>query len=187
MATVHTQGFHEEHTTHAPGSSVVEAAVGLAGVLLAILGLVNVAPAYMASIATLAIGAALAFRGAAPQTRAGGNAISAEFTAGLAGIVLGILAILGIESAILISVAVLVFSGGLLLSAGSTLNFGATGATAGSGSQILCGVAGIVLGIIALVGSASLTLCLVALLTLGAAVAVGGNTWSHRFVRMWQR
>ncbi|HEY5312596.1 MAG TPA: hypothetical protein VIK18_08750, partial [Pirellulales bacterium] len=183
MATVHTQGFHEEHVRQVPGSSVVEAAVGLAGVVLAILGLVGVAPPYMAAIATLAIGAALAFQGAAWHARTGGTTVSAEFTAGLAGIVLGILAILGIEPAILIPVAVLVFGAGLLLSSGSTMNFGSETALTGSGSHVLCGIAGIVLGIIALISTAALTLSLVALLALGCAVSLGSNTWSHRMVR----
>lgn len=185
MATIHTQGFHEEHARHVSVGPAVDAAVGLAGVVLAILGLVGVAPQYMAPIATIAVGAALAFEGAALQ--AGTAVVSAEFTAGMAGIVLGILAILGVEPVILTSVAVLIFSGGLLLTAGSSAHFGAEGTLAVSGSHVLSGVAGIVLGIIALVGTVPMTLNLVALLVIGATVSFGGGVWSSRLVRMFRR
>lgn len=183
MATVHTQV--REEFRHSSTASFVDAAVGLGGVLLAILGLVNVAPDYMAAIATLAVGAALAFEGAAFEARTGGS--SAEFAAGTAGIVLGILAILGIVPLILMPVAVLVFSAGLLLMAGSSAHFGSEGTLVASGSHVLGGIAGVVLGIIALTGHMPLTLSLVALLTLGATVSLGHGSFTSRFVRMWHR
>jgi len=187
MATVHTQGMHEERVRHVVGSSFVETGVGLAGVVLAILGLVHVAPSYMASIGTLVIGAALAFEGAAIRSRTASVSMPAEFTAGMAGIVLGILAILGIEPAILVPVAVLIFSAGLLLSTGSSMHYGAEGAFTTSGSHVLCGLAGLILGIMALVGTASLTLSLVALLSLGITVLLNGTMMGEHMASIWRR
>ncbi|HEX4149290.1 MAG TPA: hypothetical protein VHY20_09895, partial [Pirellulales bacterium] len=169
------------------GGSFVEAGVGFAGVVLAVLGLVHVAPGYMASIATLAIGAALAFEGAALRGRSSNWTMPAEFTAGMAGVVLGILAILGIEPGILVPVAVIVFSAGLLLGTGAHLQFGAEGTLATSGSHVLCGLAGVILGIMALVGTATLTLSLVALLTLGLSTMCCGTLLGEHMAGIWRR
>jgi hypothetical protein len=179
--------MHEERVRHATGTSFVESGIGFAGVVLAVLGLVHVAPAYMASIATLAIGAALAFDGAAIRARSVNVSMPAEFTAGLAGIVLGILAILGIEPAILVPVAILIFSAGMLLSTGASVHYGAEGSLAVSGTHVLCGLAGLILGIMALVGTASLTLTLVALLTLGVTTLLNGTVMSEHLASIWRR
>jgi hypothetical protein len=180
MATV--QSFHEEGTRHFAGSSFAESAVGAAGVLVAILGLVNVAPNYMVSIATLAIGAALAFEGAS-GSRYESAGLPVEFTAGLAGLLLGILAILGVVPMVLNPVAVLIFSGALLLggaTAAGTTSFGA------SGTHVLCGIGAGVLGIMALMGTVAITLTLVAQLTLGLALMLGG-AMGGRLIHVWRR
>lgn len=118
------------------GRSGAAAAGGIAAVVLAIIGLANVNPAFMASVATIALGIALLFKGAAiateyrdvlskldsgtlQQAELGGG-MSAELLAGGAGIALGILALLGIQTSILTPIAAIVFGVALLMSAGVT-------------------------------------------------------------------
>lgn len=110
--------YHEHHremkkTAGAlAGASGLEIILAAAAVVLAVLGLVDILPGYMAAIATLCMGAGLLARGggvAAALRRlaretgldrreqaafVGGS--SAEVAAGLAGIALGILALIGI-------------------------------------------------------------------------------------------
>jgi len=118
------------------GGSVAETVGGAGAVVLAILALAGILPAYLAAIATIAVGAALLFEGAAvagryrdllkrvseneiEATELGGG-VSAEALGGLAGIALGILALLGVAPMALMSVAMIVLGGALLLSAGTT-------------------------------------------------------------------
>ncbi len=109
---------------------------GAGAVVLAILALAGLLPAYLAAIATIAVGAALLFEGAAVagryrdllkrvseneiQATELGGGVSAESLGGLAGIALGILALLGVAPMALMSVAMIVLGGALLLSAGAT-------------------------------------------------------------------
>lgn len=109
---------------------------GAGAVVLAILALAGLLPAYLAAIATIAVGAALLFEGAAVagryrdllkrvseneiQSTELGGGVSAESLGGLAGIALGILALLGVAPMALMSVAMIVLGGALLLSAGAT-------------------------------------------------------------------
>ena len=118
------------------GRSASAATGGIAAVVLAIIGLANIYPDFMASVATIALGVALLFKGAAvaaeyrdllahmvsgklKQAEVGGG-MSAELLAGAAGIALGILALLGIETNILTPIAAIVFGVALLMSAGVT-------------------------------------------------------------------
>ena len=70
MATAPTQEFVRTHAEdHSlvemiAGGSLAEAFVGLAAIVLSIVGLANIEPAYMVAIATICVGAALAFEGA---------------------------------------------------------------------------------------------------------------------------
>ena len=179
---------------------LTEAAAGLAVIVLAIVGLANVAPFDLAAIATIIVGAALllqvanaaneyvleASKSSVAATSAGfGNAMAGGFMAGGVGIVLGILALLGTGTAQLIAVALIVFGGALLLSAGMTaeMSWARIGpeadavhamarqaATAAGGAQALIGLAVAILGILALLQIQVGALILVGFLALGASL-----------------
>ncbi|MEJ2508744.1 MAG: hypothetical protein P8009_04545 [Gammaproteobacteria bacterium] len=116
--------------------STAEIIGGVAAVVLAILGLANVAPGFMLTIATIAVGAALVFEGGALaaeyskilsstadttlQTTEVGGGMTAEMMGGIAGIVLGILALLGLDTMTLSASALIVFGATLAVSAGMT-------------------------------------------------------------------
>ena len=104
-----------------------------------------------------------------------GGGMGAEFLGGAAGGVLGLLAILNMAPMTLMSIAIIVFGASLLLSSGTTYRLDALAsklgqrnltagqtlvALAASGIQVLVGIAGIALGIIALMGVSTMTLIL---------------------------
>ncbi len=112
---------------------MIDAVGGVATIVLAICGLVNVAPPIMTAIATIVFGVALLIQGgtmvseyaqatvpagldSAAIDPFGGNSLAIVFLVGAAGIVLGILAILGINSGTLTPVAVIAYGTALLLS-----------------------------------------------------------------------
>lgn len=114
--------------------STVEALGGAAAVVLAIIGLADIEPIYMLTIATIVIGATLvaqaaltaseysevvAKSGAAQWLRAGFESeLGAEAMAGGAAIVLGILGILDIHALALSAIAAIVLGVGFLLGSG---------------------------------------------------------------------
>jgi hypothetical protein len=118
------------------GGPITEAALGIAVIVLAILGLVNVASGALASIATIVVGVALLLQGvnfAAEYARAMagptagtleagevGGGVTVEFLAGGVGIVLGILSLFGANTYYLLPAALIVFGGALLLAGGVT-------------------------------------------------------------------
>jgi len=112
--------------------SLGEGVAGGAAIVLSIIGLAGQLTYFMVSIATICIGVAFLFEGAAIATRIRalleessvrqytilsevGTGISAEFLAGLGGITLGILALLGIAPHFLVSAAIILFGGALIL------------------------------------------------------------------------
>lgn len=127
------------------------------------------------------------------------SGMTAEFLGGTAGIVLGILGLLNISPITLTAVAAIVFGGVLLLGSGvsSRLNHLAiqrSGADqmaqevardavkAGKDVQILIGLAGITLGILALSGLNPMVLILVAMLTIGFSILLSGSTVAGRML-----
>src|SRR5262249_49788524 len=123
----------------------------------------------------------------------------AEIFGGVAGIVLGVLALIGISPGVLIAAAVVVYGATLLLGSSASSRLAALPASlrapiehpeiardvivAASGAHLLTSLGAIVLGIVALVGIAQPVLSMVALLVLGTAVlmtgsAVGGTIFS---------
>lgn len=192
------------------GGSAIEAIAGVAAIVLAVLGLADIMPQYMAAIATIAVGVALVLEcgvnaarysravattaGQPVHTHAGdvGGGITAEFLGGLAGILLGVLALLNIVPEILLASAVVVFGASLLLSSGTLMELdslaaSATGPEASAapvpspaGSHVLVGLGAAVLGILALVGIAPRVLTLVALLSLGASIVLSGSAIGSR-------
>jgi hypothetical protein len=193
----------------------VDALGGIATIVLAIIGLSGVKPEVLVSISTVVFGAALLIQGGAmlsemaqteaiPQNGAAssGGGLSSLFLVGVAGIVLGVLALLGVYSAMLTSVAVIAFGGALVMSSSAvwhlltsrsvTTRFTgrapmvqmlATEVAAGStGLQAMTGLAVIVLGILAVSGAFSLSLTLIALLVAGGALVMTGSTLSGTLI-----
>jgi hypothetical protein len=181
-------------------------------VVLAIIGLAGGLPLAMMSIATIVLGGAILLDSAAITARYAhlvrdtwggearvtkaevGTGLSAESLAGIAGIVLGILALLGYMPETLCAVALIVFGGGLMLGSLARRRFHATSAEhfgegashtamralheatgVSSGGDVLIGVGAVVLGILALLGVYPLTLVLIGLLAVGGAVMFSGG------------
>ena len=127
------------------------------------------------------------------------SGMSAEMLGGIAGIVLGILALIGLVPMLLVEVAAIVFGATLLLSSGTThrlnemINLRASGdhaqhvtheaVAAATGADVLVGLGAIVLGILGLVGIASHTtplLALIAILAVGVAELLSGSAVGAR-------
>ena len=114
----------------------VDAAGGVATIVLAVVGLAGVKSEMMVAIATIVFGVALLVEGGTmlseyanivfpsgsrtvAMENVGGVGLSAHFLVGAAGIVLGVLALLGIQSVILTSVALIAFGAAMVLSSNS--------------------------------------------------------------------
>ena len=201
------------------GGSLIEAAGGIAVIVLTVIGLARGNDGFIPSIATIVLGVALLAEGGAiaaefskllTATSGGtfgamelGGGMTTEVLTGGAAIVLGILGLVGLVPMVLLPAAVIAVGGGLILTAGAVerlnrLRVRTTGSSevaervsqvAVSGAiatQIIAGIAAIVLGILALVsaGHASI-LTLVGLLALGSAVALSGTALAGRLMRMF--
>jgi hypothetical protein len=205
------------------------AAIGV--VVLSILALAGVLPVTLLAIACIGAGAALVFEGAAVTSRVSTllaarlptstaeleGGFAAEVLAGVAGIVLGILALIGVGPLVLPIVAAIVFGAGMLLGSGmrSRLNTlrterGATyeqapgafatptgtSATAttienvvfvSAGGEMLVGLCVLALGILALLGFDSLVLALIAYLALGGSLLLSGTALGARLLGVLRR
>lgn len=186
------------------GSSVTEGFIGLSAVALAIIGLAHISPWVLASIATIALGAAFEFETGAVAARFSAlehqaqslpsnrswerwGGITVGFLTGCAGIALGILALLGIHPVVLIPVAVIAYGAALIMDSGVRLLLNGMegkhpvfsgigyGAAASSAFEALVGLGGITLGILSIIGLSPQSLSLVALLSVGAAMLVVGS------------
>ena len=212
----------EEETSAAvvEGGSFAQAVAGLATVALAIIGLANVFPFITAPVAVIVVAAGLMLQGGAMATRYAkllrcaarnrvapgglGSGMSSHLAGGIAGIVLGILALVQVVPVVLTAVAVLVFGAAVLLGCGA--NFALNNlvvrtwsrdntishevvramASAATGAEALVGLAAVVLGIIAICGFAPMTLSLVGLLCLGAGVTLSGLALGGKMLAMVQ-
>jgi hypothetical protein len=202
--------LHEHHRQWEHTALTTELILALGAVVLGIIGLIGLFPTQLAAIATIAVGVMLLCEGGSIVFRAYGllseagagetaavsevsRAITTEFLAGVAGVVLGILALVGVVPLTLMAVAVITYGGMLWLTSGGSIGFDwpAIGDDemvrrlvrslrgVAADAQLLVGLAGVVLGILGLAGIKSLTLVLVALLAIGASAllrssAVGG-------------
>ncbi|MDR3554000.1 MAG: hypothetical protein P4L55_04540 [Syntrophobacteraceae bacterium] len=117
------------------GNTVAEAIVGLGALALAIIGLANIYPWLLASIATIALGAAFVFEAGdvgrrfsslvtEEQTVRSGSwsawgGMTVGFLGGCAGIALGVLSILGIVPHTLVPAAVIVYGAALVMDSGT--------------------------------------------------------------------
>jgi hypothetical protein len=198
---------------------VMDAIGGIATAVLAIIGLAGWRPELLAGVATIVFGAALLIQGgtvlseysqvytpgAALQTASdafSGDGLAAMFPVAIAGIVLGILALVGVAPRLLTSVSVIAFGAALMLSAQSVrrlyrmqseMRRASVGthsvreflagemASGSAGIQFMAGLGALVLGIIAVVMAASMRgelLTLVALLLVGLTNIISGSALS---------
>ncbi len=204
-SVVHESGV-ERLRKVAAGAPLAEAITGIGTIVLAIIGLAHVLPMDMAAVATILIGISLLFEGGSvaastgqfPRTAAGANvdtadlagAMTVEFLGGIAGVILGILALINIESQTLVAVSLIVFGATCLLGGGTRqFTYGPAGdaseeknwqmlreaMSAASASGMLIGLATLVLGILAVLGANSLVLSLTGFLLLGVSVLLSGT------------
>jgi hypothetical protein len=192
----------------------VDALGGIAAIVLAIIGLAGVHPEVLVSIATIVFAAALLIQGGAmlsefaldmsPEgsSAASGGGVSALFLVGVAGIVLGVLALLGVHAAMLTSVALIAFGAALAVSSSSVWHLltsrsmatqfqgrapmlRAIASEVAAGSAVMQGAGGlavIVLGILAVCGVFTVPLTLIGLLVAGASILLTGSTLSGTMV-----
>lgn len=194
------------------GGSTIETLGGLTALVVAIVGFSSI-PFTMASIGTIAIGIALFSQGTAImarwrealrrlegtryEKRELASGVSTEMFGGLAGIVMGMIALLGVKPLVLLPVSAIVFGGALLLGGAAQpdlvylapernpkLARMTYSAIQTSGSvMILVGIAAVVLGILAVLHVGPiLTLTLVSQMAIGAALVFAGGALTARFV-----
>ena len=127
-----------------------------------------------------------------------GGGMTGEILGGIAGVVLGILVLVNLLPTVLLPIAVIAMGAGLLLSSGASVRLSKftmrrdlahhqrgwwiakEAVQTAAGFQVLAGLGGVVLGIIALVGTFPLTLSLVGLLAMGTAVLLTGAAVSGK-------
>jgi hypothetical protein len=193
----------------------IDALGGIATIVLAIIGLTGVKSEVLVSISTIVFGVALLIQAGAllsefSQTETaqdsdvgtGYGGLSALFLVGLAGIVLGVLALLGIHAPVLTAAAVIAFGVALVISSWAVwqsltlpliaarfrahapmVRLIASEVAAGSaGLQAVAGLAVIVLGILAVCGIYTVPLTLTALLVSGASIVMTGSALSGTMV-----
>jgi hypothetical protein len=200
VETISHAPFHEHARQWENTTLRTELLLACGVVVLSILGLAGVFRNDLAAIAVIGLGVVLGCQGANVVLRytellyeAGATAnarsaevsrgITAEFLAGVAGIVLGILALLQVVPMTLMSAAVITYGGTLLLTSSESVWVTPLGkenelvqqlmrsmGTAVAGAQVLVGLAAVVLGILGLVSIVPITMILVALLAIGASM-----------------
>lgn len=136
--TTSTSGFDEKHVLEVEGTgSIVEAAGGLAVIVLAIIGLAGAYPTFLMCIAGIAIGVALLAEGGAiageysrllSMTTAGrfdaaelGGGMTTELIAGGGALVLGILGLLHLAPLTLLPIAAIVVGAAMMLTSGAVM------------------------------------------------------------------
>ncbi len=201
------------------GGSLAEGISSVGVMVLAIIGLAGFFPQMLPAIATMVMAAAFLLEGGAVTMRYSkllsetskdrfdaaefGMGLTSEFLGGVAGGILGILALLGLYPMILVSVAVIVYGGTLMMSSGLTVRLNALAlegseetsrfkriaheaTRAAAGVDFLLGLAAIVLGIIALTGTLTVTLSLVALLIVGFSGLFTGAAITTRMASLFR-
>lgn len=191
------------------GGSSLELLGGAAAVVIAILGLSGYMPFYMAAIATILLGAALFVFGLALAARwndtirrLGGDqddlvaGVGTEIVGGVAGVVLGVLALAGVEPLVVLPVAAIVFGGSLLLGAAAQPRLAVISPDrddrfertarrsleSSGGVMVLIGIGAVVLGLLGLIEvGPPLTLTMVAMLAIGGALVIAGGAAAAKF------
>jgi len=196
-------------------ASLTQNLAGGGAITLGIIGLAGVYPGFVASIAILVIGAAFLFEGAVSVSRLRrlmelkskasinatelGGGMSTGFVAGVAGLTLGILAIVGVVPVHLIAISVLVFGAAILRESRAAARIDSRMieeldesreakdvanelVMSAEGVQILIGLSAVTLGIIAVIGTQPLVLSLVALLVIGFGNLLSGKAVNERML-----
>ncbi|HEU0031498.1 MAG TPA: hypothetical protein VFQ53_12755 [Kofleriaceae bacterium] len=221
-------GFEEDEESYRPGSvlyrdpeflaamekrtsidlsagSSFELFNGLAAIVMAILGLFDVVPVYMAAFALVAVGFALLAQGSTIANRwtkavhiperetTEAVGIGTEVIGGGAGIVIGVLAALGVSPLVLLPSGSIVVGAALLLGGPAQPALAQLqprkwyvtrdAIRASGGIMVMAGVGGIVLGILALSGGPIITLSLVSMLCVAAALVMAGGALTARLAR----
>lgn len=200
------------------GGSTIEVLGGFAAVILAIAGLTHYAPLTMVAIASIVLGGSLFLQGALVAAEYNeilakleggpydefGAGLGAEALAGVAGMVLGILALFDVSPHILMGIAAIVLGAGLVLSSGvaSRLNSVkidvSTGSaeaktaarravTASSLTLVVIGLSAAVLGVLAVINISADMLSLIAMLGIGVALLYSGGAVMGRMFSMTKR
>jgi hypothetical protein len=171
------------------GGSVLEMVAGAGAIALPIIGLANVYPSFLASIAFIAIGGGMMAQGGGlsmqarsnmPGARSGNpeavgvvGGMSAEILGGAAVIALGILALVRVIPEPLMAIAAIVAGGSLVLSAGNTARlssyrYGAAHKLDDTGREILRQSVNAAAGADVLAGLAAIVLGIIALTSAGS-------------------
>jgi len=134
-----------------------------------------------------------------------GEGMAVESLGGLVGIVLGILALIGITPIVLLAASAIVFGVSLIVESGANARLNrlmyswgtpeeirlhqlaGEAVAASSGAELLFGLGGIVLGILALIGYAPVTLVFVSLLCFGCAVLLSGSSVAGKMMSAFNR
>ncbi len=199
------------------GGSAVEAVGGAGGVVLGILGLAGILPSVLLSVGVVCVAGALISQGMAVAARfrriqeataAGrrardkaelGGGTGMELFGGIAGLALGILALVGVLPMTLNAIAAIVLGATVLMAAATINELNNISATAwhqhrrpdeiarevtrgATGAQGFVGLGAIVLGILGLLGIAPMTLLLVSVIGLGGSVLLSGTAIAGRMV-----
>ncbi len=195
--------------------SLIGGIAGAAAVVLAIIGLGNILSTLMNHLSIIALGIAFVCEGGAIATRLSdfltetskgrrevpklGAGLTIEVVGGVAGLILGIVAILNVIPLLLTPIAVIVygvtlafgsgvaswFDSLLIARAGEHESYGKVAheaVMASAGVQLVLGLSAVVLGIISLAGISPIVMNLVALLCVGFAELLTGTAIS---ARMW--
>lgn len=215
-----TQEMVERRSTGVmTAGAAAEGFASIGAIVLSILGLTGQIPQILLPIATIAVGASLLFEGGAVTARFSnllsrarvpvdmsplGMGLTTEFVSGIAGIVLGVLALIKIAPLILIPVAAIVLGSSLLLGASATARMNSAVAQmseqreavrevmseavfSAAGIQILAGIGVVVLGILALIGMSPTILSFVSMLSLGVATLLSGTVLIGRITAVSRR
>ncbi len=189
-------------------AAIVLGILGLAGIVpatLAAVGVIVIGAALLTEgMAVLAEFAQLSQTddGSARDVAGAGGGVMLEFLSGIGVIVLGVLALLNVANMTLLAVSIVAVGGTLILAGGmlstmATSNLSgqnhtgdqmARNAAAGTrGLEILIGIGGVVLGILALVGINQLTFILVSVLGFGSAILLTGSAITGRLLAIMSR
>ncbi len=190
--------------------TIGETVAGAAALILAILGLLGLLPRTFAAVGAIVLGAGLLISGATLSRRYSSlvpseaiprarheivGALGMQAIAGIAAIVLGILALLKLDPLPLLGITVLILGAALLGVGGATARLSRSarrlrgepsrlgegeGLYAAAWWEAEIGIGVVVLGILALTGHAPMTLTLIALLSVGAAMLVSGSLLTAR-------
>jgi hypothetical protein len=193
------------------GSYGIAAIAGLAVLIMAILALVNIVPVRLTAAAVIAgglaflvEGAGIAARarqiqhrtaGAGGETSALGGGVSVQLLAGVAGVTLGILALVGIEPITMLASSLIVFGAALLLGTLAVRETGDLAATrseeggltqrtiqTSNGARVFVGLGALALGVLTVIGvGPTLVLTQIGLLAVGAILLLSGSVLGSRF------